>query len=49
MSEVALALRRGTVPVVWLAGWRVTDDEARSIPGPDYVDTPEAAVARVFA
>jgi uncharacterized protein (TIGR00725 family) len=44
LSEVAHALRRGTVPVVWLDGWRICDPEARAIPGPTYVDTPEAAV-----
>lgn len=45
LSEVALALRRGTVPVVCLGGWQVQDGDGRPAPGgPVYVQTPEQAV-----
>jgi hypothetical protein len=33
LSELALALRRGTIPVVSLGGWRVLDASGRPIPG----------------
>jgi uncharacterized protein (TIGR00725 family) len=45
LSEVALAMRRGGVPVVVLAGWRVVDAAGVALPGIVYVDTPEEAVA----
>src|SRR5690349_4627512 len=48
LSEVALALRRGAVPVAWLDGWRVTDASG-PVPGVTYVDTPAAAVAHALA
>ncbi|GII25374.1 TIGR00725 family protein [Planosporangium mesophilum] len=44
LSEVALAKRRGGIPVVSLGGWRVLDRDGRPVPGIDVVDTPEAAV-----
>jgi uncharacterized protein (TIGR00725 family) len=34
MSEVALAMRRGGVPVVTLGGWQVLDGDGRPVPGP---------------
>jgi uncharacterized protein (TIGR00725 family) len=42
LSEVALAMRRGGVPVVWVRGWRIAASAADGIA---YVDTPEAALA----
>ncbi len=44
LSEVALAMRRGTVPVISLGGWRVLDTAGGAIPNLTYVDTPEDAV-----
>ena len=44
LSEVALALRRGTVPVVLLGGWRVLDAAGAPIDGPTYATSPEDAV-----
>ena len=44
LSEVALALRRGGVPVVVLGGWRVVDADGHPVPGPEHVDLPEEAV-----
>ena len=34
LSELALAMRRGGVPVVTLGGWRVLDRDGRPVPGP---------------
>ncbi|MGB2567249.1 dethiobiotin synthetase [Micromonospora citrea] len=44
LSEVALAMRRGGVPVVVLGGWRVADASGTPVDGPRHVDTPEEAV-----
>ncbi|MFG2054665.1 hypothetical protein ACGFI9_11610 [Micromonospora sp. NPDC048930] len=44
LSEVALGLRRGGIPVVVLGGWRIVDAHGEPVPGPIHVDTPEAAV-----
>jgi len=43
LSEVALAMRRGSVPVISLGGWRITDFDGKPIDGIAYVQTPEAA------
>jgi uncharacterized protein (TIGR00725 family) len=45
LSEIALAKRRGGVPVVSLSGWRVFDPAGEPVPGIRYVSTPEEAVA----
>ena len=45
LSELALAKRRGGVPVVSLGGWRILDEAGAPVPGVVYVGTPEAAVA----
>jgi hypothetical protein len=45
LSEVALAVRRGTARVVSLGGWRVLDAQGDPVPGIHYVTTPHAAVA----
>src|SRR5262245_14898099 len=44
LSELALAMRRGTVPVVTLGGWRVLDRDGRPVPGPVEAVDPEGAV-----
>lgn len=48
LSEVALAMRRGNVPVVVLGGWRVVQADGELVPGIRYVDTAEAAVAEAL-
>jgi len=48
LSELALAKRRGGIPVVSLCGWRLLDKDGHSIPGVDHADTPEAAVEKAF-
>ena len=44
LSELALAMRRGTVPVVQLGGWRVTDEDGRPVGGIVHAAGPEDAV-----
>ncbi|MFC3736942.1 SLOG cluster 4 domain-containing protein [Paractinoplanes deccanensis] len=48
LSEVALAMRRGDVPVFTLGGWRVVQADGEHVPGIRYVDTPEAAVGEAL-
>ncbi len=43
LSELALAKRRGDVPVISVGGWRVVDRDGKPVPGIVEVDTPEAA------
>jgi uncharacterized protein (TIGR00725 family) len=45
LSEVALAMRRGGVPVVSLGGWRVSDSRGEAVPGIEYARTADEAVA----
>src|SRR5207248_801957 len=49
LSEVALAQRRGGVPVVVLDGWRVVAADGTLIEGITYVDSPDAAVTHALA
>jgi uncharacterized protein (TIGR00725 family) len=44
LSELAMALRRGTIPVIQLGGWHLTDADDRPVQGPKYATTPEEAV-----
>jgi len=49
LSEVALAKRRGGVPVISLGGWRLLDKDGRPVPGIEHVETPEEAVEKALA
>lgn len=49
LSEVALANRRGGIPVISLGGWRVIDDVGEAVPGVQHVDSPEEAVRLALA
>jgi uncharacterized protein (TIGR00725 family) len=49
LSEIALANRRGGVPVIQLGGWRVVDPDGQPVPGVEHVRTPEEAVRRALA
>jgi uncharacterized protein (TIGR00725 family) len=49
LSELALAKRRGGIPVISIGGWRVTDRDGRPVPGIEHVDTPERAVELALA
>lgn len=44
LSEIALAMRAGRVPVVQLAGWRVHDEDGRPAGGIVHAADPAAAV-----
>jgi uncharacterized protein (TIGR00725 family) len=44
LSEMALAKRRGNVPVISLGGWRIVDADGRPVPGIQQAATAEAAV-----
>lgn len=48
LSEVALAQRRGGVPVVVLDGWRVVDAEGTPVAGIAYVDSADEAVSQAL-
>ncbi|PZG41528.1 TIGR00725 family protein [Spongiactinospora gelatinilytica] len=45
LSELALAKRRGNVPVVQLGGWRLLDQDGRPVPGLRYASSPQEALA----
>jgi uncharacterized protein (TIGR00725 family) len=44
LSELALAMRRGGVPVVTIGAWQVLDGDGRPVPGPVPAADPEHAV-----
>ncbi|ROP34310.1 TIGR00725 family protein [Couchioplanes caeruleus] len=49
LSEIALAMRRGGIPVVALGGWRIVRADGGAVPGIRYAGTPEEAVAQALA
>jgi uncharacterized protein (TIGR00725 family) len=49
LSELALAMRHGGVPVVTLGGWQVLDGDGRPVPGPVPAADPEHAVDLALA
>src|SRR5690349_18588870 len=48
LSEVALARRRGDVPVISLGGWRILDADGDPVAGLRYVTSPAEAVDAVL-
>ena len=48
LSELALAKRRGDVPVVQVGGWRIIDSNGNEVPGIDNATTAAEAVALVL-
>jgi len=48
MSEVALAKRRGDVPVVALGGWRIVDGDGHDVDGIRHVASPAEAVTQAL-
>jgi uncharacterized protein (TIGR00725 family) len=44
LSEIALAVRRGDVPVVTLGGWKLLDQHGRALPGIHTASGPQEAV-----
>ncbi|GAB2661372.1 SLOG cluster 4 domain-containing protein [Nocardia goodfellowii] len=49
LSELALARRRGDVPVVSLGGWRVSDADGNPIDAAHLADSAESAVAAALS
>ena len=49
LSELALAKRRGGVPVISLGGWRVLDQQGRTVPGIAEAATAAEAVKLALA
>jgi uncharacterized protein (TIGR00725 family) len=49
LSELAVAKRRGDVPVVSLGGWQVLDADGQHVPGIMLADSPEAAADLALA
>lgn len=49
LSEVALAMRRGSIPVIVVNGWRIVDPNGQPVPGIQYVTTAEDAVRQAIA
>jgi len=49
LSELALAKRRGGIPVVSLGGWRLRDTDGNPVPGIQHASSPEDAVAQAIA
>jgi uncharacterized protein (TIGR00725 family) len=45
LSELALAMRHGRVPVVQLGGWKLLDHDGRPLPGIRHASSPEEALA----
>lgn len=48
LSELALAKRRGGVPVVCVGGWRIFDASGSEVPGLEHVGSAEEAVRRAY-
>ncbi|GAA3137465.1 TIGR00725 family protein [Streptosporangium carneum] len=44
LSELALAMRHGRVPVVQLGGWRLLDRDGRPVPGVRHAASPAQAL-----
>lgn len=44
LSEIALAMRRGTIPVVTLEGWQILNPAGMPVPGITAAGSPEEAV-----
>lgn len=45
LSELALAMRRGSIPVVSIGGWQIIDRDGQTVPGVTIAKTPDEAVA----
>jgi uncharacterized protein (TIGR00725 family) len=48
LSEIALAMRRGGIPVAWLGGWQLTTADGDPVPGVLPAGTAEEAVDEVL-
>ena len=48
LSELALGVRRGNIPVIVIGGWKILDQDNQLVAGPHLVETPEEAIDLVF-
>lgn len=48
LSEIALAMRRGDIPVISLSGWRVSTADGSPVPGVHHAGSAEEAVTRAL-
>ena len=48
LSEIALAKRRGGIPMISLDGWQIKDPNGNTVAGIEYAATAEDAVARIL-
>lgn len=48
LSELALGMRRGGIPVIVIGGWKLTAADGQPVEGPHIAATPEEAVALAF-
>ena len=49
LSEIALAVRRGSVPVICLDGWKILDHDGTPVRGISYAENAEDAVRQALA
>ena len=48
LSELALGMRRGDIPVIAVGGWQLLDEDGRPVEGPHRATSPAEAVDLVF-
>jgi uncharacterized protein (TIGR00725 family) len=48
LSELALGMRRGGIPVIVIGGWQLSTADGRPVDGPHVANTPEEAVNMAF-
>ncbi|WP_280502639.1 LOG family protein [Nocardia farcinica] len=49
LSELALANRRGNVPVISIGGWRILDNDGHEVVGSVHTNSPDEAVTTALA
>jgi uncharacterized protein (TIGR00725 family) len=49
LSELALGMRKGDIPVIQLGGWELLDEQGAPIPGIHHVEDPREAVDLAFS
>ena len=49
LSELALGMRKGDIPVIQIGGWRLLNEEGTPIPGVHHVKDPTEAVDLAFS
>ncbi|PZS00613.1 MAG: dethiobiotin synthetase [Candidatus Nephthysia bennettiae] len=49
LSELALGMRRGGIPVIVIGGWKLLGADGTYVEGPHIAETPEQAVSMAFS